>query len=326
MNEKYFICGNEVLYWQHEGKLYALKVRRDEHPDNPREWDGNLTTMACFHRRYDLGDKIGVKTEDDFYGYFRKLVNQHVTNKEFLTLCKGGKLSGLTVSENTDRKTVDVTFTGETPIKDVDSNRLMYEVIDDLTIEQCLQALQNHIEWLPLWLYDHSGITMSCGTRSGQYADRWDSSCVGFIIAGKKSIMEDACEILRDENGEPLLEEHVHENFPTTFSVATRPLTEETWRARAVEIMKEDVALYDQYLTGDVYYYTLYEADAVEGEDPDYENADWEETESCGGFYGDDLMTNGIADSVCCGLGEAIANDTIEKDSCIRFDNLPCMA
>ena len=31
--------------------------------DNPRNWD-NLTTMACFHKRYELGDETDYKSED----------------------------------------------------------------------------------------------------------------------------------------------------------------------------------------------------------------------------------------------------------------------
>jgi hypothetical protein len=33
-----------------------LKIKRDDSPDSPREWD-NMGTMVCWHRRYTLGDK-----------------------------------------------------------------------------------------------------------------------------------------------------------------------------------------------------------------------------------------------------------------------------
>ena len=35
---------------------HKLIVKRENYPDNPRNWD-NIGTMVCFHSRYDLGDK-----------------------------------------------------------------------------------------------------------------------------------------------------------------------------------------------------------------------------------------------------------------------------
>ena len=52
---------------------------------------------------------------------------------------------------------------------------------------------------------------------------------------------------------------------------------------------------YDHYLTGEVYGFTLYE--------------NGEETDSCWGYYGDDLTQNGILDEGP-GLTEALASDS----------------
>ena len=41
---------------------------------------------------------------------------------------------------------------------------------------------------LPLWLYDHSGISMSCGDRTYPYNDQWDSGLVGTIYVTKESL------------------------------------------------------------------------------------------------------------------------------------------
>ena len=49
-------------------KKYELKVEQDNDPMNPRtEWD-NITTMICFHRNYNLGDKHNYKS-DNFDGW-----------------------------------------------------------------------------------------------------------------------------------------------------------------------------------------------------------------------------------------------------------------
>jgi len=40
----------------------TLKIIRDEDPMSPRDWD-HLSTMACWHRRYNLGD-VQLRHED----------------------------------------------------------------------------------------------------------------------------------------------------------------------------------------------------------------------------------------------------------------------
>jgi len=38
-------------------KGYTIRIEQDDDPQNPREDGDNLTVMACFHRRYRLGDQ-----------------------------------------------------------------------------------------------------------------------------------------------------------------------------------------------------------------------------------------------------------------------------
>lgn len=49
-------------------KGYTIKIAQDEDPMDPREWDGDLGTMVCFHRRYELGDKHDYDS-GDFTGW-----------------------------------------------------------------------------------------------------------------------------------------------------------------------------------------------------------------------------------------------------------------
>lgn len=44
-------------------KGYTIEIIQDENSESPREWD-NLTTMICFHKRYNLGDKHEIKHQD----------------------------------------------------------------------------------------------------------------------------------------------------------------------------------------------------------------------------------------------------------------------
>ena len=131
--------------------------------------------------------------------------------------------------------------------------------VEDLTIPQCQSLLYPYLVSLPLWLYDHGGITISCGDRVYPYNDRWDSGLVGWIVYARQ----------KDDG--------------------------EDWRENAFARMRAEVEEYDHYLTGEVYGFTLYE--------------NGEETDSCWGYYGDDLTQNGILDE-CPGLTEALASDS----------------
>jgi hypothetical protein len=77
---------------------------------------------------------------------------------------------------------------------------------------------------LPLYLYDHSGITMSCG-NSYPYNDRWDAGQVGFIYIS-------------------------HEKIRKEYSV--KRITK-TLKDRVTKYLEGEVKTYDDYLRGDVY-------------------------------------------------------------------------
>ena len=84
---------------------------------------------------------------------------------------------------------------------------------------------EDDVIWLPLYLYDHSGITMSTTPFSSQ----WDSGQVGWIYAHKDALM-DIPDVYEDN--------HFNDD-------------------KAYEVLKNVVKTYDQYLRGDVYSYTL---------------------------------------------------------------------
>ena len=79
---------------------------------------------------------------------------------------------------------------------------------------------------LPLFLYDHSGITMS----TGSFDDRWDAGQVGWIYATRESIRK----IWGDE-----------------------PYTE----AQIVEALESEVKIYDTYITGGYVGYVIEDED-----------------------------------------------------------------
>lgn len=89
---------------------------------------------------------------------------------------------------------------------------------------------------LPLRLYDHSGITISCGNEY-PYNDAWDSMIVGFIYVSAHKI--------REEYNVKRISKKLRE------------------RVRA--LLQSEVATYDDYLTGNVYGYSTDTGDSCWG-------------------------------------------------------------
>lgn len=124
---------------------------------------------------------------------------------------------------------------------------------------------------LPLYLYDHSGITMnttgfSCG---------WDSGQVGFIYATREDILNE---------------------------YGSKKITK-TLREKVEKVLLSEVEVYDQYITGDVYYFEVEKCEVVvkvskeEFDAGNYANAEeeceWEHYDSCHGFFGT-AIDNGV--------------------------------
>lgn len=283
-----YLCDNEFVKFEHDGKRYCLHLHYDDVADDPRSWDEPITTMACFLRRHKLGDDIGTSDPEEFW---QGLVATFVPDAELVRAVQDGKVSGMKLEPNDDPDCVTLCVLSywATPLGhsepdwtydpvDKDPRWLADAIRENLSIGNCQSLLEPYLEWLPLWVYEHGGITMSCGDRSYPYNDRWDSSCAGWIVMSKDSVMDNLA------------------------------VTEENWRTKAIECMRGEVELYDHWLTGNVYGYTLLEETA-----PD----EWTEVDSCWGFYGDDVLTNGIADNVP-GLAEAVASGQYEEGEAQR--------
>jgi hypothetical protein len=79
---------------------------------------------------------------------------------------------------------------------------------------------------IPLWLYDHSGITMRAGD-SNPFQCRWDSGQVGWVVVTKNE-----------------------------FKKEFKRITAAT-RKKARELLLSEVAAYDQFIGGDVWQYAV---------------------------------------------------------------------
>jgi len=227
---------------------YRIKVEYDIDPLNPKTvWD-NLGTMVCFHSSYNLGDEHNFKDPDDF---FLSILLEYGTKEEkrkaFLELCFKDLL---TIS---DIKNLIEDNNGD--IDDMIDNTLVSYRHSGGTVAR--NHIPDAVVVLPLFLYEHSGITMSCSP----FSCIWDSGQVGVIYIPIKTV-EEQCGKNPDK-------------------------PEQTLEERAVEILESEVDTYDHYLTGQVFCYFIEESKVYTAEDGDT-LIEWNVVDSCGGFFDED--------------------------------------
>lgn len=209
-------------------KKYTIEVWRDRCPTNPRKWD-NLGIMICKHSQYRLGDvraskdyrRMGSSSREDMAQYFYDYVLER------------GYFS---------QKYVD----GHGHLTD-DGVDAVWKLIDKEVI------------MLPLYLYDHSGLTMN----TTGFHSPWDSGQVGFIYAPRDKVYKE---------------------------YGWKRLTRSRL-AKIREYLEAEVEAYDQYLTGEVYGYTI--SAKVSGD-----AAGGVVVDSCGGFYGREYCESEAAEIV----------------------------
>lgn len=255
----YMIGDGEALRWAANEKVFVAKFTLQDEPIyNPRDnGDGG---MICFQSRYALGDPHDYQNSEEL---FHGLIYESVPRDILATLAKEGKLNGIELRRNEENPDLwDVWESGFLPNEE--ESYLWYEkipfeavgsyIIDDITEKDCLELLKDYYVIVPLWLYDHSGISMSCGARTYPYNDPWDSGCCGAYCLSK---------------------EWIKENLSANDT---------DWKTVGEEYIKDAVEEYDYYLRGDEWSFVLYEES--EGR--------LSEADSCDGFLGDELEENGM--------------------------------
>jgi hypothetical protein len=112
----------------------------------------------------------------------------------------------------------------------------------------------------PLYLYDHSGISISMGRGGNPFTafdpGNWDSGMVGFTFMTKAMILK---------------------NWMLPENARLTPAL----KLKALDLMEGETQTYDQFLTGDVYGYVVERMEPDADEDDDGENVD-----SCWGMFG----------------------------------------
>ena len=120
-------------------------------------------------------------------------------------------------------------------------------------VNRVFKWINKNIVILPLYLYDHSGTI-----RTAPFSCGWDNGQVGFIYVTKNSICK----------------EYGYERISKARIEQVKAL------------LISEVGAYDNYLTGNVYYYSINDGDIG----------------SCGGFYGYNFDENGLLRCAKCDI------------------------
>ena len=102
---------------------------------------------------------------------------------------------------------------------------------------------------------------------TGRFSCPWDSGQVGWIVCDKETIE-------KEFGGD---------------------------RDKAEAALEAEVGVYSQYVSGDVWGFIAEKRDDEE----DDGDAEWEETDSCWGFFGSDVETNGMREHLCDDYADA---------------------
>jgi DNA-binding cell septation regulator SpoVG len=210
---------------------YAFVLREDAEAESPRKANDNFGKMVCFHPRHRLGDEHDHKEPEDF---LRDLAQKTVTAKaicDFAAAARDGSVR-LTQNQESGGWTVTARYFKEWEAIETFTHPLagQEDAVADLLLNYMdtaalLRLAKTESVILPLYLYDHSGLSMS----TSDFADRWDSGQVGWIYVTKT----DAVAALGEtDNG--------------VFSITK-------------ELLESEVSEYDSYLRGDCYGFQLYE-------------------------------------------------------------------
>lgn len=238
MNGLYNLKRRDDVIETYRNGDYELGIVYDTNPDNPRGWADN-STMVCWHNKYNLGDEHGYDDPDSFLqsllmeiledggfdasGLIKTLKDKH---DKYRFREVDGIVHVLTkgYSYSKKRKEWYDVFEFEGTLQELALNDYYIEsLIMEMSDKELKEAIRdsNKVTILPLYLYDHSGISMSTGSFIGRAVHaEWDSGQVGWIYA-------------YNNDNETNLEQR----------------------------LKNEVEIYSSYIEGEVYGYELYEND-----------------------------------------------------------------
>lgn len=206
---------NENVVHEEKYRGYEIQIAMDDGGgDSPRDWD-NLGTMVCWHGRSKLGDEQPRCSPRDF---IIKLIDEAPLPKSTY---------------------IPTRYNGDV---------LWY--LEELEDKILYELFRKYYVWLPIYAYEHGGITISTSRSGYPYNDRFDSGTLGFIYCSKSDAKDN-----------------------WNKGTWTKELEDKT-----LSLLEAEIQTYDDYLTGNVYGYMIKKLDN-DGDPID------EVVESCWGYY-----------------------------------------
>lgn len=226
------------LYKKYENDTHVLNIRYDNDAESPRAWD-NRTKIILFGKYKGLGDEHNFSDPEEVVD---ALLEEHLQLDEDQI----GDLYKAAV---------------EHAPKD---RRAQHEYM--------LAGLSDVLYITPIYIYDHSGVTIS----TSPFSCSWDSGQAGFAYISKSTISQET--IWKDS---PEDRHERHKKY-------------ETWYEFAEDLVESDITVLDQWVTGDVYGFQLYKKVHCDC----CGHTELEDVDSCWGFYGSDIRTNGMLEHI----------------------------
>lgn len=198
---------------------FRVEVWQDELAESPIE-DMYHVTLGCKHRHYNIGHDTGLKDLDDYLdtlrekAYLKKFPHGRFPQDENAPCPHCNQADNASTTEGCDQCNDGY----------LENPYYIYSGLD--IVERITDAIKMDLDFsecqiLPLYLYDHSGISISITPFSCQ----WDSGQVGWAFMTKAQYNQ---------------------------------LGHADWDAdKALQIISSDVKSYDDYLTGNVYGYSF---------------------------------------------------------------------
>jgi hypothetical protein len=193
-----------------DGRAVIGYLVHDQDPSDPME-NENFGHMICWHRRYTLGEKHSYEKPLDLWKDLAGDAVERIdteTDAELEEWSNANPQFGLGSKEMGDKADELIEK----------ANRLIHEEVE-----------KNYIV-LPLYLYDHGGITMS----TGSFGDKWDSGQVGYIYVSNEEVLENWSVKSLDD--------------PVDYKDGKPP---KPARERAIDLLEAEVEEYANYLEGD---------------------------------------------------------------------------
>ena len=209
---------------------YTLFLLDDDMPTNPREDYDPFGQMICFHSRHDLGEKHDYDEPREFlqrllFREYSSIPASQQANPVFEYI-KAGKAKEARLEYNGSSKEWELLennywssgqdwYASSSCPYPLESKDVPDWFLDDCLSTLRLPELMELVEAmegmviLPLYLYDHSGITMN----TTGFSCPWDSGQVGWIYADKEKVEKEYGEVTPEtmEKARRLLEGEVKE-------------------------------------------------------------------------------------------------------------------